>query len=259
MTKPWDHAGSCSMESGFWNVYDDSRRAAAYDELGLGGTYLLVFRNLPVLLGEHVVGRRALDFGCGTGRSTRFLKAVGFDVVGVDISEEMVRVARQRDPAGDYHVISDGDLSALGAPGFDLVLSAFTFDNVSGHERKVRLFGALGGLLSKTGLIVNIVSTPEIYTNEWVTFSTREFSENRTARAGDVVRIVTTDYSDSRPVEDILCPDKSYQAVYREAGLQEVRVERPLATGREGVFWKSETRVAPWAIYVLGNSGWEDA
>ena len=71
------------------------------------------------------------------------------------------------------------------------------------------------------------------------------------AKPGDVVRIVTTDYSDRRPVEDILWPDDSYHAVYREAGLKEVRVERPLATGEEGVQWKSETQVAPWAIYIL--------
>lgn len=54
------------------NTYQDSRRAAAYDELELGGTYDLVFRNLPGLYEQHVQGSRALDFGCGTGRSTRF-------------------------------------------------------------------------------------------------------------------------------------------------------------------------------------------
>ncbi len=242
------------LESGFRNAYEDSRRAAAYDELGIGGTYLLVFKNLPALLGEDVVGQRALDFGCGTGRSARFLKHMGFDVVGVDISEEMVGVARQRDPTGDYRVIADDDSWAVELSRFDLILSAFTFDNVLGHGRKVQLFVALGGLLSKNGRMVNIVSTPEIYTNEWVTFSTREFPENRTARPGDVVRSVTTDYSDSRPVEDILWPNSSYKDVYREAGLREVRVERPLATGAEGVAWKSETQVSPWAIYLLGKS-----
>lgn len=235
----------------FTNAYQDTRRAAAYDELGLGNTYDLVFRNLPAILAARVHGTSAVDFGCGTGRSSRFLTSLGFATVGVDISAEMVAIAQERDPGGDYRVIDDGDLSSLPRTAFDLVLSAFTFDNVPGHERKVRLLRGLGGLLRPTGRLVNVVSTPDIYTHEWVTFSTRDYPENRTARCGDVVRIVTTDYSDARPVDDILWPDDAYRAVYAEAGLEVERVERPLAIGDEGVSWVSETEVAPWAIYLL--------
>jgi len=236
---------------GFRNTYEDPRRAAAYDELELGGTYDLVFRNLPLLLREHVTGTRALDFGCGTGRSSRFLTGLGFSVVGVDISREMVARARQWDPDGEYRVVDDGDFAGLPAGGFDLVLSAFTFDNVLGFDRKVRLFRGLGDLLAKEGLLLNVVSTPEIYTHEWVTFSTRGYPENRYARCGDIVRIVTTDYSDARPVDDILWPHEDYVKVYRDAGLEMLRVERPLAKGDEGIEWKSELEVAPWSLYLL--------
>lgn len=239
----------------FQNTYEDGQRATAYDELGLGGTYHLAFDNLPTLLEEHVVGERAVDFGCGTGRSSRFLEAHGFRVVGVDISSEMVAIARARDPQGDYRVIEDGDLSSLLEGGADLVLSAFTFDNIPGYERKVRLFKGLRGLLAPRGRLINIVSTPEIYTHEWVTFTTRDFPENRTARSGDIVRIVTTEYSDGRPVEDILWRDDDYRSVFRDAALEPERVELPLATGNEGVAWVSEPRVAPWAIYVLRPIG----
>ncbi len=235
----------------FHNTYEDGRRATAYNELGLGGTYHLAFRDLPALLREHVVGRHAVDFGCGTGRSMRFLETLGFRSVGLDISPEMVAVARARDPRGDYRVIEDGDFSSLPEGGTDLVLSAFTFDNVPGHERKIRLFAELRKLLGPRGRLVNIVSTPEIYTHEWVTFTTRNFPENASTRCGDVVRIVTTDYSDGRPVEDVLWLDEDYRAVFRQAGLEPERIERPLATGNEGIPWVSETRVAPWAIYIL--------
>ena len=235
----------------FQNTYEDPRRAAAYDELELGGTYDLIFGNLPALLAQHVKGRRALDFGCGTGRSTRFLQRLGFSTTGLDISSEMVAIARQRDPEGDYRVIDDGCFQALAESSSDLVQSAFTFDNIPGFERKVRLFRGLRNLLADHGVLVNIVSTPEIYTHEWVTFSTRDFPENSTAQFGEVVRIVTTEYSDARPVEDIVWSHGDYLRVYSEAGLESVRVERPLAVGDEGIAWKSETSVAPWAVYVL--------
>jgi ubiquinone/menaquinone biosynthesis C-methylase UbiE len=235
----------------FLNTYEDATRAAAYDELGLGGTYHLVFRDLPAILAHHVRGRRAVDFGCGTGRTARFLARQGFRAVGLDISPQMVAIARDRDPEGEYRVIEDGDFSSLLQFGNDLVLSAFTFDNIPGHDRKVRLFSGLRRLLHSEGRLVNIVSTPEIYTHEWTTFSTAAYPDNARARCGDVVRIVTTDYSDSRPVDDILWPDEAYRAVYREAGLEVVSVERPLARGDEGIEWISETDLAPWAIYVL--------
>ncbi len=50
---------------------------------------------------------------------------------------------------------------------------------------------------------------------------------------------------------DLLWPHEDYLRVYREAGLAVVRMERPLAGGDEGIAWKSETSVAPWAIYLL--------
>jgi ubiquinone/menaquinone biosynthesis C-methylase UbiE len=235
----------------FHNTYEDPTRAAAYDELEFGGTYHLVFRDLPALLEAHIVGRRAVDFGCGTGRTARFLKTLGFETTGLDISAEMVEIARVRDPAGDYRVIEDGDFSSLSRLDSDLVLSAFTFDNIPGHERKVRLFSGLRRLLRPTGRLVNIVSTPEIYTHEWVSFSTAGWPENASAACGDIVRIVTTDYSDGRPVDDVLWTDPAYLAVYREAGLEVERMERPLARGDENIAWVSETTVAPWTIYIL--------
>lgn len=232
------------------NTYEDARRAAAYAQLKLGGTYHLAFRDLPAIIREHVVGSRAVDFGCGTGRVSRLLEQLGFDVVGVDISSEMVTIARQMNPQGDYRVIPDGDFSSLSG-GADLVMSAFPFDNIEGHERKVSLFSGLRSLLAQRGRIINIVSTPEIYTHEWVSFTTRAWPENALARCGDVVRIVTTDYSDSRPVEDVLWPDEDYRRVYAQSGLRVERFERPLAVGNEGVAWKCETSVAPWSLYVL--------
>ena len=235
----------------FHNTYEDTRRAVAYDELEFGGTYHLVFRELPGLLSEHVVGKLAVDFGCGTGRSTRFLQQLGFRTVGLDISAEMVLIAKNRDSHGDYRIIEDGDFSSLGYLGSDLVLSAFTFDNIPGHERKVRLFTGLMQLLRRTGRLVNIASTPEMYPHEWVTFSTRDYPENAAAGCGDVVRIITTGYSDDRPVDDILWLDEAYRAVYQEAGLEVERVELPLAAGDECIPWISEASVAPWAIYVL--------
>ncbi|MCG8458227.1 MAG: class I SAM-dependent methyltransferase, partial [Holophagales bacterium] len=193
----------------------------------------------------------ALDFGCGAGRSSRFLRSLGFETVGVDIAEPMLAQARAQDPRGDYRRVPDGDLSALASDTYDLVLAAFTFDNVPTMEKKVRLFQALKNLLKDDGCIVSLVSSSEIYVNEWVSFSTESFPENRAAKSGDKVRIVMLDVEDQRPVEDILWTDEAYREVYRRAGLAPIQVHRPLAEPTEPFAWVSETTIAPWVIYVL--------
>lgn len=238
----------------FSNCYEDASRAASYAQLEFANTYYLAYRDLPGIIGEHVSGTKAVDFGCGTGRSTRFLRKLGFDVVGADISPQMIAKARELDPAGDYRHIANGNLAeSLGSPACDLELSAFTFDNVPGRERKIELLRQLAALLKSEGKIVNLVSTPEVYVHEWASFSTKDYPENRVARSGDIVRIVSTELPDTRPVEDILWTDESYRAVYAEAGLRVLATYKPLATGEEPYRWINETKIAPWVIYVLGH------
>jgi SAM-dependent methyltransferase len=238
----------------FANVYEDAKRAQAYAKLEFPGTYYLAYRDLPQIIFEHVKGRKAIDFGCGTGRSTRFLQKLGFDAVGVDISEDMIKEAKRIDPLGDYNLIRDGDFSPFARAACDLILSAFTFDNIPTKRRKIDLFRKLGGLLSDGGIIVNLVSSPEIYVNEWESFSTKDFPENKLAKCGDKVRIIVTAIDDKRPVEDVIWPDEDYRQTYREAGLELLETRKPLARDDEPFEWVNETRIAPWVIYVLGKS-----
>jgi hypothetical protein len=84
---------------------------------------------------------------------------------------------------------------------------------------KLRLFRDLGSLLKPSGRIVSVVSLPEICLHEWASFSTKHYvADNRKAQSGDTVRIITIDFPDRRPVEDILWTDGSYREVYAEAG-----------------------------------------
>ncbi len=234
----------------FANCYDDVNRANAYATLEFANTYYLAYRDLPEIIREHVKGTNAIDFGCGAGRSTRFVRQLGFDATGVDIAPEMIAKARELDPAGDYRLIKDDSLSEFPVGSSDLVLSAFTFDNIPG-TMKTRIFRDLAKLLTPAGIIVSLVSSPQIYTHEWASFSTKDYPENRLARSGDVVRIITTDFADRRPAEDILWTDESYRAVYREARLQAIQVFKPLANGDEPYSWVNETKIPPWVIYVL--------
>src|SRR5215831_4938590 len=241
------------MNRTFGNVYEDEQRARAYATLEFPGTYYLAFRDLPALIRRYNHGRQALDFGCGTGRSTRFLRNLGLEVIGVDISQAMLDQARARDPSGEYYLVR-GSIVGEFAPGsFDVILAAFTFDNIPTDEAKADALSGLSTLLAPDGSLFLVVSAPAIYVNEWASFSTRDFPENRHARDGDRVRIVMLDVSDRRPVEDVLCTDAHYRRSFESAGLGVLDVQTPLATGKEATRWVSETSTAPWTIYVLGR------
>jgi hypothetical protein len=119
------------------------------------------------------------------------------------------------DPSGDYRLVPGDDvpgddLGALPAGSYDLVLAAFTFDNIVGRDNKLRILRDLGRLLNREGKLVLIVSRPEIYTHEWASFSTNDFPENQAVKSGDKVRIIVTDHADLRPIEDILWTDQAY-------------------------------------------------
>lgn len=249
------------MGDPFHNTYEDEQRAASYAGLEYPGTYYLAFRDLPRIFEDHVRGRRALDFGCGAGRSTRFLKQLGYSVTGVDISPEMLRLARQRDPSGDYRLVRPGQPMGFAPGSLDLVLAAFPFDNIPG-EAKGPIFTDLSQYLAAGGCIVNLVSSPEIYLHEWVSFSTRSFPENRHAASGDVVRIIMLDVPDARPVEDIYWPHDSHLKVYGKAGLEVEALYHPLGREGEAYPWLTELTISPWSIYVLRRVGvdstWRD-
>ena len=235
----------------FFNVYEDAERAESYSKLEFPGTYYLAYRDIPGILHKHVNGKKAMDFGCGTGRSTRFIKNLGFDVIGVDISADMIKMAKEYDASGDYRLIKEDQLAQFKKNHFDLILSVFTFDNIPNVENRQKLLKVLRSLLDGEGRLVLVDSTPEIYLNEWSSFSTKNFPENREAKSGDKVKIIMTDVEDKRPVEDIIWFDEDYRELFKKTGLGLVESHKPLGKDDEPYRWVNETRIAPWIIYIL--------
>lgn len=79
------------------------QQAPGYDAGEGGGLFAL---DEP-LVAEFLAGRPAgvaLDAACGTGRFAELLHAAGHRVVGVDASEDMLAIARERVPEGTFHV-----------------------------------------------------------------------------------------------------------------------------------------------------------
>jgi SAM-dependent methyltransferase len=85
--------------------------------------------------------RRAVDLGCGTGRTATWLRARGVDTVdGVDVTPEMLAVARAR---GLHSTLVEGDVRATGLPShtYDLAIACLVdehLDDVAPLYREAR-------------------------------------------------------------------------------------------------------------------------
>ncbi|GGP93749.1 class I SAM-dependent methyltransferase [Streptomyces roseolilacinus] len=104
--------------------------AEVFDEVG--ARYEEAFADVPGqlaaldwLVGSLPAGARVLDVGSGTGRPTaeRLVRA-GCEVTGIDVSAEMVRIARERVPGARFE---QADVRTFEAPegGYDAVCAFF--------------------------------------------------------------------------------------------------------------------------------------
>ena len=139
------------------NTYEDKNLAESYSAMEFKNTYYLAYRDLPAILKTHVKGRDALDFGCGGGRSARFITGLGFNTLGIDNSTNMIKTAKKLDPKGTYQLVKDNNFHQI-KKRFDLIQAIFTFDNII-NELKIPIFEGLKGLLRAGGKILILVST----------------------------------------------------------------------------------------------------
>jgi len=72
----------------------------------------------------------ALDVACGTGRHTAYLASLGHKVIGVDTSPEMLALARDKVPEGEFY---EADLHDVPLPddSVDLVVCAIALSHVA--------------------------------------------------------------------------------------------------------------------------------
>jgi SAM-dependent methyltransferase len=91
-------------------------QAWAFDRIGEHYDEAFPHKDGQIAAGEWLLerlapGSRVLDAGCGTGIPTaRQLAGAGHKVTGVDISEEMLRLARQDVPDAEFHHLDIADM-----------------------------------------------------------------------------------------------------------------------------------------------------
>ena len=103
-------------------------------------------------------GSRVLDLACGQGVFSRYARAKGVRVTGVDISSELIRHAIGRSGAGIKYLTADaGDPKILRGEKFDGIACLLAIQNI---ERIIPIFKNARRLLKPEGCFVLVLTHP---------------------------------------------------------------------------------------------------
>lgn len=111
-----------------YDSWYDSARGAMYDRFEK--------QAIDRLLADVVKQGRLLEIGCGTGHWSRYFSDKGFDVTGIDISSEMINIARQKHIPNSRFEIADGRNLAFEDESFD-VAAAITVLEFTTEQEKI--------------------------------------------------------------------------------------------------------------------------
>ena len=118
---------------------------------------------LGALAGADLRSGTVVDLGCGSGILARIVCDAGYDVIGVDLSADMVEIARAEAPAATFHEGSIHDAAVpggcVGVTSIGEVLNYGT-DVRSGFEAVERLAGRVHEALAPGGIWLFDVSGP---------------------------------------------------------------------------------------------------
>lgn len=129
--------------------------------------------------------RRALEIGCGPGRLMLPLSRHFGEIHGVDVSDEMVRLGRERlrdIPQAHVHLTDGADLARFADESFDFVYSYAVFQHIPSREVVFRYLAEARRVLKAGGLLrcqINGLAPRETGYDTWngVRISPREVAD----------------------------------------------------------------------------------
>jgi SAM-dependent methyltransferase len=120
-------------------------------------------------------GAELLDAGCGTGRYARELARRGYAVHGIDLSQELIDVARRSIDSIDGERTSSlsyavGDIQSVAADRYDAILCRGVLNDIVDDESRDAVLASFARALRPAGVLILDV-------REWETSAARKVRE----------------------------------------------------------------------------------
>lgn len=139
------------MEDSFYDIL-----AGHYDDLQMNGDADSWGPYIHGLITEFckVESPYVTDLGCGTGVVTNYLASKGMDVMGVDLSPDMLAIASSGDETGTVSWIC-ADITEFEGPSCGCFISTMdTVGHITDVDALSKMFAVVSGLLEEGGVFI---------------------------------------------------------------------------------------------------------
>lgn len=151
--------------------------ARTYNEVYGQTLSKLSMQLLEELMLTHIPEKaNILDLGCGTGQLAQKLLIKGYQIVGIDRSEKMLRYARKNASGGKF-IQSDVRFFEL-PPTFDAAISMYALNYVMNLEELIDVFHKVNAALKTNGLFVFNLRLEEEFEPYRINFATHVVRED---------------------------------------------------------------------------------
>jgi toxoflavin synthase len=202
------------------------------------------------LLGD-LLGKSLLDLACGEGFYTRQFKLLSAaQVIGVEISEKMIELARQaeaREPQNIEYIL--GDVFELGKIGsFDLVVASYLLNYAQTREQLLKMCQNIFANLKPGGRFVTINNNDSQLPSSYL--STEKYGFIKTIDSalieGTPIKYTyTISHGEQKfTFYNYYLGTDTYEWAFRSAGFKEIRWQKPI--------------VSPQGVEEFGQEFWQD-
>lgn len=113
---------------------------------------------------EHFHGEKVLDHGCGYGFFTDYFRNIGADVIGIDASEKMIEIAKDRYPLTEFSVMDITMPLAFEKEQFDVVFSNLVLMDIENIDF---VLSECNRILKIGGILYYSIVHPAFYDCQW--------------------------------------------------------------------------------------------
>ena len=203
------------------------------------------------LIGD-VTGKSILDLACGEGIYTRLLKQNGAArLVGVDISSEMIKLARQeeeKEPLEIEYIIAD--VTEIGfIDSFDLVVASFLLNYASTKDELLKMCNTISANLKPGGRFIslnnNLDLLPEFYHKSEKYGLAKSCPGSLQEGTPLTLTLTIADDGEKVSFDNYYLSKATYEWALRSVGFKDIRWHNPI--------------VSPEGVQKFSQEFWQDA
>jgi len=220
--------------------------AKIYGTLGIEGTtYEIGYDCVRESLGDGIAGKTFLDFGCGAGRSTAFLKALGAEhVYGVDHDQNMLDLALATKLNGtEFFLIAD--TIPLPDEASDGAISLTVFVEIRTIPAMSKVCSEVARVLRRGSPFIVMSVSPMAFGH---TFRSFGYPTAEPLQSGDIATAIVTAPGGQFAIDDTYWTEEDYRGALVQVGFTIAAIDYPRP--HDPSAWSTDEAAVPPFIVI---------